>query len=663
MDGLIKSPEAIARKWYISPLFWGLFLLALILSLVPENAAAQTITRYTNSSDSATNGINSTSFSCNNGDYFIRDFVVPTSYTVSDVNVGVLMSHTWRSDLRIWLRSPNGDFVNIFNRTGGSADNLNVLMDDSFPSNISVHSDNDTATAGTIVPTYQREFQPANDLNATYSGQSSLGTWQIWICDAAGGDSGTFYQADLYLTAPPTNYADLSLSKSVSNNGGTVDYTLTVSNSGSSPLAASGVTVLDNLPLGTSFNSVVSGTGSYNSGSGIWTVGSVPVGASRSIVIRANVDATPGATIINQAEINSSSAPDIDSTAGNGSTTEDDDASASFTVAGTRVAGIPPSLTTICSVADQRNFLWSSSTWSPAGSLNHSYTVTDLGNIEFDVTAPPTGFRNSTPEITTDNEGGFGAGTQALYFYMNNDSNTDVSSTLLVLPSAVPGLQFRLFDIDFGANQFADKITVTGTYNGGTVYPVLTNGTVNYVSGNVAIGDGPSGAADNFGNVVVTFLTPVDSVTIEYGNHIPTTPSNSGNQAMSLYDFTFCLPTTTLSVTKISSVVSDGISATNPKAVPGATMQYCILVTNTGTGTAENVVASDNIPANMTYVTGSMRSGTSCSSAPNAEDEDAIGTDENNPFGMSFSGTTVTGVAPSLGPSANMAMIFNTILD
>ena len=51
-----------------------------------------------------------------------------------------------------------------------------------------------------------------------------------------------------------------------------------------------------------------------------------------------------------------------------------------------------------------------------------------------------------------------------------------------------------------------------------------------------------------------------------------------------------------LTVTKLSRVVSDGVSASNPKAIPGAVVEYCIVVSNAaGAATATNVAVSDDL--------------------------------------------------------------------
>ncbi|MDZ7587805.1 MAG: hypothetical protein U5J78_01075 [Parasphingorhabdus sp.] len=58
-----------------------------------------------------------------------------------------------------------------------------------------------------------------------------------------------------------------------------------------------------------------------------------------------------------------------------------------------------------------------------------------------------------------------------------------------------------------------------------------------------------------------------------------------------------------LSVVKTSRVVSDPFNGTtNPKAIPGAVIEYCIAITNgAGASTATTVAISDPVPANLTY--------------------------------------------------------------
>ncbi|MVZ96268.1 DUF11 domain-containing protein [Sphingorhabdus sp. IMCC26285] len=616
--------------------------------LLPTLALAQTVTQYSNTITG--NIVDSTNCSTT----VTRTFSVGTSFTLSDVDLGVLLSHTYRSDLRITLTSPAGTTVQIMTNTGAAADNLNVLYDDEAAAAISSHTSNDTTGA---VPPYQRTFRPTSILNA-FDGQNALGNWTMVICDSIAADIGTFMRADLYLTQAPANYADLSLAKTVSNatpaSGNAISYTLSATNSASSPSAASGVTVRDVLPFGVTFVSAT-GFGSYNSSTGIWTVGSIPVGTTRTLTINVTITAGLGTTIQNDAEISASSITDLDSIPGNNSTNEDDDAEVSFTTTGTRTAGTPPTLfcpngTTLLD--------WNAQSWtsgSPTGTAN----VANIGTIGFNVTTQ--GTFTIPLQLNATITGGT-TGQNSLYQNVEYTSRTQTTTTVVTLPTAVPGTQFTIFDVDYAPNDFADKMTITGSYNGASVTPTLTNGITNYVFGNVAIGDVTASDTTNQGTVVATFSSPVDTITIVYGNHT-TAPADPDGQAIAINDFTFCNPQTALSVTKLSNVVGDGVSGSNPKSVPGAIVRYCVLVSNSGSATSSNVVATDSIPANLTFVPGSLLSGTSCAAAATAEDDNNSGGDETDPFGMDFAGNVVTGRAASLGPAASFAMVFNATVN
>lgn len=119
-----------------------------------------------------------------------------------------------------------------------------------------------------------------------------------------------------------------------------------------------------------------------------------------------------------------------------------------------------------------------------------------------------------------------------------------------------------------------------------------------------------------------------------------------------------------LAVQKSSAVVSDPINnTTNPKAIPGAVMRYCILVTNNSTTDVSNIVMTDNLPAQVTFVPGSMRSGATCAGATTIEDDNNSGTDETNPYGMSYSSNVVTGRVITIASNATAALTFNVTID
>jgi uncharacterized repeat protein (TIGR01451 family) len=653
--GWVVHQQSRFSRWAVRAVAFAAALLCACLVATP--AVAQSVNRYTNNTASATNGISDTLTPCSSP--LKRTFLVSTSFTVSDVNLGVLMAHTYRGDLVLTLVSPSGTRVAFANRIGGQADNYNALADDQGSTAISSYTANDTITA---VPPYNNTFVPSSALSA-FNGQNSSGTWTLEICDAAAQDSGTFQQADLYLTEAPTNYADLSLSQSVSssspNDLASISYTLTVTNSATSNLISTGIVVRDLLPTGATFVSA-SGTGTYNSSSGDWSVGTLAPGASATLTINATVAAGNGVSVTNSAEITASSVADVDSTPNNGLTGEDDYSAASFTVAVSRSAGVAPTLT--CS-AGSVVFDWDTQAWT-AGATSNSYTLAGIGTVGFNITNTNGVFLNNatyggqSPAKQNAVTGGLGTPQQSLEQLVDLTSQSATANTTISLGSAVNGAQFTIFDVDFNANQFADKVTVTGSLGGVSVTPTLTNGSANFVVGNSAYGDVVSGDTQANGNVVVTFSSPVDTITVAYGNH-SYAPADPGQQGIALHDITFCKAAAGISVTKVSSVISDPFNGTtNPKAIPGAVMEYCVLISNTGSATLSSISASDPLPAKFTYAAGTMTSGTSCAGATSAEDDNNTGTDESDPYGASISGTTITGSAASLTAGGSFALKF-----
>ena len=638
-------------------------LLWLAMALVVAPAArAQTTTTYS----STTGGAISNGTPCSSP--LVRNFTVSTSYIVGDVDLGVLATHTWRGDLRITLQSPAGTRVQLVNGDTNniSGDNFNVRLNDGGAQ--TVNADGNTVTHSTSAPPYQNDFSPNSPLSA-FNGENAQGTWRLEICDQyPQADNGNFVRADLYLTSLPANYADLSLTKSVSSaapaTGSSISYTLAVTNASGSPATATGVTVLDTLPAGFSFTSAT-GFGSYNSTTGVWTVGSVPPGATRTLTISGTVNATSGATILNSAEITASSAPDIDSTPGNGATGEDDYAAASFTVSGSRVAGVPPVL--ICPAGSTLHD-WDSVSWF-AGTTSRSYALTAIGTMNFNIAISGGSFLSNatyggqSPTRQNVVTGGLSPAQYSIFEIVDFTSQAGVVTSTISLPTAVPGAQFTLFDIDYASGQFADRVTVTGSINGTIVYPTLTNGVANYVVGNSAYGDATSADGSANGNVVVTFAAPVDTITIEYGSH-SLAPANPGQQGMAIHDINFCRPVANLLIAKTSSIVSDPVNGTtNPKAIPGATMRYCLLVTNGGSATATAIYVADPLPATTSFVPGSLRSGTSCAGATTVEDDNATGADESDPFGAAIAGTTVSASTAALGPGSAFATVFDVTVN
>ena len=120
----------------------------------------------------------------------------------------------------------------------------------------------------------------------------------------------------------PDSYADLGVSKTVSNaspaEGDTITYTVTVLNNG--PSDATGVTIDDTLPGGLTFVSSAPSQGTYSSGLGVWTVGTIASGSTATLEITATVDAgTSLSTITNTASVDNADVTDPDPSNNSGS--------------------------------------------------------------------------------------------------------------------------------------------------------------------------------------------------------------------------------------------------------------------------------------------------------------------------------------------------------
>ena len=449
---------------------------------------------------------------------------------------------------------------------------------------------------------------------------------------------GTIGEVEDYQVTVYPQRADLSLTKIVSNSapssGNTISYTLTVTSAASpaSTATATGITVQDTLPSGFSFTGFT-GTGTYNSGTGVWTVGSLAPGASASIVISGTVSATSG-TVTNVAQITASSQPDPDSTVNNGATGEDDYATIPFTIASTLSAptcsaGGTQQIISNGTFASGTGPSWSS--WTAAA----IWTGTNVALVNSDTTSGSLS-QSGLAGLKFGPGSGGGAVIQLSQWWRNG--GPAAGSTSAQLTVSVAGTAYARITTDPSAGTTANVVYLNGaTGNLSTLTEFTSTGwqinlpTTVAATGAISFDFVPGGGtSDDF---------EVDNVT--------------------LYT---CQPGN-LAVSKISTVLSDGVSTTNPKAIPGAILRYCITIANAGPITASNVVMSDVVPSDLTFISGTMATGTSCGTAVTAEDDNNVGADESDTDGMSISGSTVSGVTPSMLAGASFAMVFNATIN
>lgn len=133
---------------------------------------------------------------------------VPDTFTVGDVNVHIVLTHTFVGDLCATLEH-NGTVVQLIQRSGAdngsgtchtgtpfgcSGDNYNIVLDDEGTAgNIE-----DLCTAGGVNPTSPPNVVPFESLTA-FDGMSSVGAWTLTVSDNAGGDVGTMDSWDIII--------------------------------------------------------------------------------------------------------------------------------------------------------------------------------------------------------------------------------------------------------------------------------------------------------------------------------------------------------------------------------------------------------------------------------------------------------------------------------
>jgi uncharacterized repeat protein (TIGR01451 family) len=176
--------------------------------------------------------------------------------------------------------------------------------------------------------------------------------------------------------------ADLNLTKTVSKAqpviNDVISYSITVQNSGG--IVATGVEVRDSLPVGVQYQTST-GPGTYNASTGIWSVGSVPVGGSVQLVITVKVVAE--GTWFNTAEVSKMNERDSDSTPGNGNYQEDDLGVACFSVPIKFCAG---NVYSISLPNVYSGLQWFKDGVAIPGATANTYLVTSIGRYTYSAT-------------------------------------------------------------------------------------------------------------------------------------------------------------------------------------------------------------------------------------------------------------------------------------
>jgi Zn-dependent metalloprotease/subtilisin-like proprotein convertase family protein len=115
---------------------------------------------------------------------------VPDAGTITDLNVQLLIEHTYDADLDVYLIAPDGTQVELFTDVGGSGDHfIGTILDNDAPESI-----RDAAAP------FDGYFRPEGNLD-DFNGRSMKGTWTLKITDDDPGAAGKLHGWSLFITA------------------------------------------------------------------------------------------------------------------------------------------------------------------------------------------------------------------------------------------------------------------------------------------------------------------------------------------------------------------------------------------------------------------------------------------------------------------------------
>lgn len=442
--------------------------------------------------------------------------------------------------------------------------------------------------------------------------------------------------------------ADLSLTKTVDKAapqvGANLTFTLTLSNSG--PHRATGIGVRDQLPSGLTFVSSNPSTGSYDSGTGVWTVSALENGAKATLQITATAAGTTPTT--NTAEVIASNQHDPDSTPNNNIASEDDQASVTVTP---QIADLSLTKTASPSRPNANQEVTFTVTVSNAGPHEATgVTVLDAlpPGMTFVSATPSAGiFDRSNGVWTIDRIGASGSVT--LRMVARTDTAGDKTNTAEITaadqhdPDSEPGNQNPDEDdqvsvtirpqvadlslakmVDKAAPNVGDNVTFTVTLTnagpdaatGVLVHDALPPG-ISYVSSTV----GQGSYNPTTGNWNVGTVTPAAEVTMFLVGRVDNSSAKiNAAELMAADQFD---PNSTpgngveteddyATITATPQVIDLSLVKVVDQAAPnlGENITFVIGLNNAGPDTATNVAVLDRLPAGVSYVSSSPSQGT-----------------------------------------------------
>ena len=425
-----------------------------------------------------------------------------------------------------------------------------------------------------------------------------------------------------------TREADLAVVKTVSdatpNVGDTITFTVTLSNDG--PDAASDVEVTEQFPAaGLQFLSATPSQGSYNTGTGVWTVGAVASGDSKTLTILARVLA-PAVNTIPTARTNIASvtkADEYDPNPGNntGSVTE----TPKYADLGVKktTSNVQPN------VGDTITYTVSLFNLGTAVATNVEVTDALPANVAFISATPATGTRfQETPTGGVWSVPSIAPGqtlvltltveavntsvafntvtiTHSDVWDPNNRNNTAKTPTdpqeadLIVsktvdksTPNVGENVTFTITLENLGPSS-ALNVSLTDTLPAGLQFVSATPSTGSFASGVWTLGTVTSGATPTL-TLVAKVLAPSSGPVSQQENTATATSTTPDPYPEN--------NTGTSSVTPKQADLEIFKTVNNKEPSIGETIEYTLTVDNLGTDTATNVRVQDILPMGLTFV-------------------------------------------------------------
>ena len=181
--------KTFPRKLHVSLGHIAVFFV-LFLSASPK-ALAETV------NDVPSGGITfdrNTTNSCNN--FLVRSFNVTSNFSVGSVSLGLNVSHAYRGYIAGLLQAPSGNFIQFLNiNTSDTNDNYDVLFQDG---GSAINDGNNDAVGS---PFYDRTVNPNRALS-NFVGESAAGTWRLYLCDGGSNNVGRYNRSQLTILPP-----------------------------------------------------------------------------------------------------------------------------------------------------------------------------------------------------------------------------------------------------------------------------------------------------------------------------------------------------------------------------------------------------------------------------------------------------------------------------